>query len=141
VEPADLPLRADAEQLTQLLLNLAINACEAMDYRGELELTAGEGEDERSCVLQVQDSGPGLPVQIREEIFKPFVTTKKSGTGLGLPMVARIAHAHGGRVEAGDSELGGAAFRLFLARPSRTPATVRSEEEAAPAPHPEEVPA
>jgi signal transduction histidine kinase len=121
----------DPEQLTQLLLNLAINACEAMEYKGELELTVTEGVDGKTCELWVRDSGPGLPIEVREDIFKPFITSKRSGTGLGLPMVARIAHAHGGSVEAGASEFGGAAFCVRLPRPPRRTEPIRAEAQPA----------
>jgi two-component system sensor histidine kinase PilS (NtrC family) len=131
VEPSDLALRVDPEQLTQLLLNLAINACEAMEYKGELELTVTEGVDGKTCELWVRDSGPGLPIEVREDIFKPFITSKRSGTGLGLPMVARIAHAHGGSVEAGASEFGGAAFCVRLPRPPRRTEPIRAEAQPA----------
>jgi two-component system sensor histidine kinase PilS (NtrC family) len=114
VEPADLVLLADDEQLVQLVLNLAINACEAMEYSGSLEISARATADGEWCELILRDSGPGLRDIAREELFKPFVTTKKNGTGLGLPMVARIAHGHGGSVQGGNRPEGGAEFRVRL---------------------------
>ncbi len=107
---------ADAEQLVQALLNLGINACEAMHYQGTLCLEVRE--DDGCCEIRVTDSGPGLDPDRAEDIFTPFVTTKPHGTGLGLPMVARIVHGHGGTIEAGNSPAGGAEFvmRLPLAR-------------------------
>jgi signal transduction histidine kinase len=125
--PEGVRLFIDPEQMTQLLLNLAINACEAMEYAGELTLTAEQGADSASQQLTVQDNGPGISPKVRGELFKPFITTKKSGTGLGLPMVARIAHAHSGRVDVGESPSGGALFRVMMypqgeCSGSRTPA-------------------
>jgi two-component system sensor histidine kinase PilS (NtrC family) len=138
-EQAGLVIEGDVEHLTQLLLNLAINACEAMVYTGRLVITAGPSPDREWCELRVMDSGPGLDEEARANLFKPFFTTKKEGTGLGLPMVARIAHAHGGSIEAGVSPAGGAAFtvRIPLAGGATAPtagaasAPVRPEEIAA----------
>ncbi len=113
-EHAGLIVEGDVEHLTQLFLNLAINACEAMGYAGKLVITAAPSEDRQWCELRVLDSGPGLDEEARANLFKPFFTTKKEGTGLGLPMVARIAHAHGGTVEAGVSPAGGAAFTVRI---------------------------
>jgi two-component system sensor histidine kinase PilS (NtrC family) len=112
VEPA-LMLFADAGQLLQLFLNLALNACEAMEYRGRLVLTAGPADD-GFCELRVADTGPGLSDEAKARLFTPFFTTRKHGTGLGLPMVARIAHAHDGTVEAATSPAGGAEFRVRI---------------------------
>ena len=103
---------ADAEQLVQAFLNLGLNACEAMRYEGELKLLAAVREGQ--CELRLHDSGPGLDLARLEEIFTPFVTTKSQGTGLGLPMVARIVHAHGGTIEAGNNPAGGAEMVLRL---------------------------
>lgn len=108
----DLSIEADPEQLRQALLNLAINACEAMQGQGRLEVTAARIDD--ACELRVHDTGPGLAPERLEEIFTPFVTTKLNGTGLGLPMVARIVHGHGGTVEAENNPGGGADFVLRL---------------------------
>ncbi|HOX26270.1 MAG TPA: ATP-binding protein [Candidatus Krumholzibacteria bacterium] len=120
-ERSGIVLHADSEQLVQALLNLGINACEAMHYDGELRLdvTARDG----ACELRVADTGPGLEPGRAEEIFTPFVTTKQQGTGLGLPMVARIVHGHGGTVEAGNTPAGGAEFILRLPLAATTPAT------------------
>jgi len=114
VHPQDMQIFVDPEQMVQLFLNLTINACEAMDYRGEVTLAAELSQDSKWCELKVADSGPGIPAEHRADLFKPFVTTKKDGTGLGLPMVAKIAHAHGGLVEVGQSATGGALFSVRL---------------------------
>jgi len=113
-EHPGLVVEGDVEHLTQLLLNLAINACEAMSYTGKLVIAASPSPERAWCELKVLDSGPGLDEEARANLFKPFFTTKKEGTGLGLPMVARIAHAHGGTVEAGASPAGGAAFTVRI---------------------------
>ncbi|MFO7652509.1 MAG: ATP-binding protein [Candidatus Krumholzibacteriia bacterium] len=120
VEPGDLAFPMDPELMVQLLLNLALNACEAMGYRGRLriEVLGAAGE---SCEIRVSDGGPGIDADVAERIFDPFMTTKKDGTGLGLPMVARIAHAHGGTVEAENPPEGGALFVVRLPRPEEDP--------------------
>ncbi|MHB8079360.1 MAG: two-component system sensor histidine kinase NtrB [Candidatus Krumholzibacteriia bacterium] len=118
----DLVVLVDAGQMLQLFLNLALNACEAMEYRGRLVVTAGPA-DAGFCELRVADTGPGLSDEARARLFTPFFTTKKHGTGLGLPMVARIAHAHEGTVEAAASPAGGAEFRVRVPlAPARDPA-------------------
>ncbi len=112
VHPPDLKLTADPGQLTQMTLNLAINACEAMDYKGSLRIAlnlVGGGE---GCELVVTDNGPGIEPEIRDALFSPFKTTKEGGTGLGLSIVARIASAHGGDVRVEDAPGGGAIFRV-----------------------------
>jgi two-component system, NtrC family, sensor histidine kinase PilS len=112
VEPDTLEIVADPGQLTQTTLNLCLNACEAMAYRGDLRIRIRQSDAGRSCELTVSDSGPGIDPDIREHLFSPFKTTKEGGTGLGLSVVARIASAHGGQILAEDSPGGGACFRL-----------------------------
>lgn len=103
---------ADPEQLLQAILNLAINACEAMHGQGRLRVLADVVDD--ACVVRLMDTGPGLSPEKLEDIFTPFVTSKPNGTGLGLPMVARIVHSHGGTIEAVNNSSGGAEFVMRL---------------------------
>ena len=112
LNPEDLEIVADPGQLTQMTLNLAINACEAMGYSGELRIAMSLVDEGRSLELAVTDSGPGIEDDIRDDLFSPFKTTKTTGTGLGLSVVARIASAHGGGVRAEDAPGGGARFRV-----------------------------
>jgi two-component system sensor kinase FixL len=100
--------------MQQVLLNLSLNACEAMDGRGTLTLSATLDEDNTVCRLVVADTGPGIAPEVGETLFRPFVTTKAGGTGLGLPVVQRIVKAHGGEVRAGAAPDGGAEFRIDL---------------------------
>ncbi len=116
IEPENLILSVDPEQMVQLILNLAINACEAMEYEGRLQLSVAVVEDGTWCELRVSDSGPGLDEDSDDHIFTPFFTTKKDGTGLGLPMVARIVHAHGGTVTT-ESTGNGTVFNVRLPVP------------------------
>lgn len=112
VYPRDLKIVADPGQLIQMTLNLAINACQAMAYKGDLRIGLNLVGDGGTYELVVTDSGPGIEPEIREHLFSPFKTTKEGGTGLGLSIVARIASAHGGIVRAEDNPAGGAIFRV-----------------------------
>jgi len=112
VDPPDMMIVADPGQLTQMTLNLAINACQAMAYDGDLRIGLNLVGDGDSFELVVTDNGPGIDPDIREHLFSPFKTTKDEGTGLGLSIVARIASAHGGNVRAEDNPGTGAIFRV-----------------------------
>src|SRR5690606_39441884 len=95
---ADVPLyvRGDMRRLQQVVQNLVLNAAEAMSGNGAVMVSVErEGAD---VVLRVSDNGAGIPAEILENVLRPFYTTKPLGTGLGLPLVARIADAHGGTV-------------------------------------------
>ena len=111
---ADGSLTMVRSQLIQLVINLVHNAIQALGVNGgRIRITTTQG-DGRS-VLMVEDAGPGIPAELRADIFTPFFTTKPSGTGLGLPIVARIAANHGGTVVCDTSpELGGARFTVTL---------------------------
>jgi signal transduction histidine kinase/CHASE3 domain sensor protein len=107
----------DAEQLKEVLVNLIINACEAMDKGGGItitERTATDKEGKPTVELQVADNGPGIAENLNTKVFQPFFTTKEEGTGLGLSIVERIIHEHGGhiRLEPGDGL--GAKFVITL---------------------------
>jgi len=108
------PVVADADQLRQVLVNLLLNAVQAMEGEGELavDLFADGG----CAVIQVDDSGPGVPAGLRERIFEPFFSTKAKGegTGLGLSVCRKLVEDQGGRLSVGDSPAGGARFRLEL---------------------------
>lgn len=103
-------------QVQQIFVNLITNAAHALGGRpGRLHLRVGTNT--RGFVeIRVEDDGPGVPEAKREEIFRPFVTTKSSGegTGLGLSIVRTLAERHGGTVSVEDSPLGGAGFVLAL---------------------------
>ncbi len=105
-------ITADPEQLTQMTLNLGINACEAMNYEGRLTIRLGLVDEGQTIELVVTDNGPGIEEEIREHLFSPFKTTKENGTGLGLSAVARIASSHGGIARAEDAPGGGSTFRI-----------------------------
>lgn len=100
-------------QIIQLVINLVHNAGQAVASGGRVRLTSRSQEG--LVTLIVEDDGPGVPESLRQEIFQPFYTSKKGGTGLGLPIVARIARNHGGDVKVDRSpDLGGARFIVGL---------------------------
>ncbi len=103
---------ADPEQLTQVLLNLAINAIQAMPQGGELLLSASRQNG--GIAVQVRDEGEGVPPEHLDKIFDPFFTTKADGTGLGLAVAQQIVTRHGGRIEANRNPERGMTFRIWL---------------------------
>jgi len=132
VYPENLMVYADAGQLTQMALNLAINACEAMRYSGQLKIALNLRDGGEACELVVADTGPGVLPEIRDQLFSPFKTTKDGGTGLGLSIVARIAAAHGGSVRAGEAPGGGAVFRVRWPQDEAVGTVIATREVAAP---------
>jgi PAS domain S-box-containing protein len=120
----DLPLvSADPDGLHQVLLNLVVNASQAVAEGGRIVVAARavEVEGERMVAIEVHDDGPGIPLAIRERIFDPFFTTRAEGTGLGLAVCARIVAEHGGDLRVGEGPMGGAAFALQLPASSEAP--------------------
>lgn len=111
-EQAD--VRGDEVQLRQIFVNLVINAIQAVEGGGTVRLSSqNRGEN---LYVQVQDTGGGIPEGHREDIFRPFYTTKArgEGTGLGLPTALRIAEAHGGGITLVDSGPSGTHFEVRL---------------------------
>ncbi len=116
----ELPVRGDGTQLSQVVYNLVLNAIQAVDKRGRVcvrtKLTPDDG-DGRVAILEIADDGPGLADKVLQKLFQPFVTTKKSGVGLGLSIVKRIVESHSGRldVESPRKDIGrGALFRVTM---------------------------
>jgi len=113
--PRDRFITADPHMIRRALLNLALNALDAMPEGGRLTISACF--DAKGVCIEVGDSGPGLSSEAAKRVFEPFYTTKQGGTGLGLTIVARIAEVHGGRVTVDRSPQGGALFCLHLPVP------------------------
>jgi signal transduction histidine kinase len=118
-------LRADREMVRRAVLNLVLNALDAMPEGGTL--TVGSTAIDGRSDLYVADSGPGLPADVVPRVFEPFFTTKQAGTGLGLAIVSRIAEAHNGTATAANDRRGGAVITLTFPQT----ATSRSVREAA----------
>jgi signal transduction histidine kinase len=112
--PPSLLIAGDEGRLRQVLMNLALNAMEAAGRGGTVSFTIRpEGQE---VILSVDDSGPGIPIEMRDRIFEPFFTTKAGGSGLGLPIVNAIITQHDGRIWVESSPLGGARFVLTFPR-------------------------
>lgn len=115
ITPADMILHADADLLGQVVLNLLKNAAEATVDGVERRILIGAGLLSGGRVrLTIEDNGPGIDPDKRDEIFLPFFTSKPSGTGVGLSLARRIVSAHGGTIIVRDSALGGARFEITL---------------------------
>ncbi len=104
--------------LTQVFMNLTLNAIQAMPEGGRLRVDcrtiAGPAGDSNEAQVTFADSGPGIKAEDRDNVFRPFFTTKPSGTGLGLSIARRIVEQHGGRLTLEDSEERGAVFRIRI---------------------------
>ncbi len=116
----DKPLReilADPDQLKEVLVNLIVNACEAMVDGGSISIEEEESSTDSLgpvVVMRVSDTGPGIPAPIQEKLFQPFFSTKEEGTGLGLSIAARIVEEHGGWLDLESKEGQGATFIITL---------------------------
>jgi PAS domain S-box-containing protein len=139
LDPSEPKIWADASELQQLILNLLINAEQALvTIDGPRAITVRTRIDERAVRLEVADSGPGVPPAIRDKIFDPFVTTKPEGVGpgLGLSICYGIVQDHGGRIWV-ESEPGhGAKFGVLLPREAREESRLPHEASAPPLPTP-----
>ncbi len=121
VSGADEPIVADGEMIRAALLNLVLNAAQALGGTGRVDVvTAREGTE---IVIMVRDTGPGIPPDIRDQVFEPFFTTKARGGGLGLPIARRTAELHGGSLTVHCPESGGTIMTMRLPlRPADAPA-------------------
>jgi signal transduction histidine kinase len=116
------PFLGDAVQLKQVLINLVQNAAESIEGSGRVTLRAydnpgqnqGLDEQRKAIVLEVEDTGCGITPEVQERLFDPFFSTKENGTGLGLPIAAKIVDHHMGRLEFETRSQQGAIFRVIL---------------------------
>jgi two-component system, NtrC family, sensor histidine kinase HydH len=107
----------DESLCEQAFLNLVQNAYEAMEDHGgilRVDVQLAMKDDREGVELRLADSGPGVPDELREEIFNPFVTTKKTGVGLGLSIVSKIVDGHHGSIHVENAPEGGAIFTIFF---------------------------
>ncbi|MEO6953665.1 MAG: ATP-binding protein [Polyangia bacterium] len=102
----------DRKQLKQIVLNLILNAIEAVPASGLVRVTLSRGEDQVSVV--VDDDGPGVSNELLDRVVEPFFTTKDAGSGLGLPIVYKFVQQHAGRVSIERGDLGGARVSVQL---------------------------
>jgi PAS domain S-box-containing protein len=113
----DIAVKADPAQIEDAILNLIINAIEAIEEEGRIVVGIRRGSSEEygdEAIIEVGDTGRGIPEENLKRIFNTFFTTTTGGTGLGLPAVRRIARAHGGRVEATSTVGQGSTFSIHL---------------------------
>ncbi len=109
--------RIDPEQLKEVIVNIIINACEAIKHDGRIIISEEERfvhPLEKVAIIRIMDDGPGIPDNIQSEIFNPFFTTKDHGTGLGLSISYNIIAGHGGWLDVSSKEGQGAAFVITL---------------------------
>jgi signal transduction histidine kinase len=122
-EPADGAwVRADPQQLKQVLINLVQNSADSIGRNGVITLRvrngsgSGHKDNGQAVVLEVADNGKGIPPEVRKRLFDPFFTTKEGGTGLGLPIAARIVEKHGGELRYQTELRRGTTFSVILPR-------------------------
>jgi signal transduction histidine kinase len=129
-EPGLPPAEIDKAQFTQAMLNILINAHQVLEPDGLIEI-ATTSDIDGQFLVRITDNGPGIPSEQLDKIFEVFYSTRRGGTGLGLPIAQRIVENHGGRIEV-ESQLGkGTTFRIVL--PKRAPVQVAAEPAAEPA--------
>ena len=107
-------VECDAEQMTQVLLNLLMNGLQILAQGGHIEIATHD--DARTLFIDIADDGPGIDPAERARVFEAFFFKREGGIGLGLAIVQQIVSAHGGEIEALESRLGGALFRIRLPR-------------------------
>ncbi|HSM92333.1 MAG TPA: ATP-binding protein [Anaeromyxobacteraceae bacterium] len=112
------PVLGDFGQLRQAFMNVASNACEAMEKGGRLTVRTRQVPGDLDVEVVFEDTGPGIPPERLRKIFDPFFTTKERGTGLGLSVVYGVVEKHGGRIEVDSQEGKGTRFTIRLRRAS-----------------------
>jgi len=114
------PVRADAVKLRQVLLNILLNAIQALRTGGRIEVTTQRSEDQAE--VSIRDNGPGIADSLEgdlDQVFRPFVTTKEDGTGLGLSICSRLVRAMDGTISVSSKRGEGACFTIRLPVDSR----------------------
>jgi two-component system NtrC family sensor kinase len=106
-------IQGDPSQLQQVLLNFMLNSAEAMQGKGSITITTKYDRKHDKCIIAVEDTGPGIPENLRDKIFEPFFSTKGTN-GLGLAVGWGIIERHHGTIEVDKTKSGGALFRIIL---------------------------
>lgn len=114
IVPPDLAVCCDPILLERVFSNLYLNAIEAIDGRGRGAIVTRAWRGDQRTFLEVEDDGPGIDAGVIDRLFEPLVTSKASGTGLGLSLCRVIVEAHGGEITATTGARGGTAFRMWL---------------------------
>jgi nitrogen fixation/metabolism regulation signal transduction histidine kinase len=114
VLPRDLTVEVDEKMIEQVLINLLKNAMEAGEGRDDFRISIRAREEKANVKIEVTDNGPGISPEVIENIFVPFYTTKKEGSGIGLSLSRQIIRKHGGNLEVTSKEGEGATFLISL---------------------------
>jgi len=112
VEPDENRFVTDEAAMIQILMNIMINAIDAVDKKGKIMIELGKHA--KGCLIRISDDGPGIDENLTKKVFQSFVTFKEEGTGLGLSISKRIVESLGGEIYIEKSTLGGAAFSILL---------------------------
>jgi signal transduction histidine kinase len=113
LEPSEAAwVRADTQQIKEVLINLIQNSADSIGRKGAITLRVHDEAD--TAVLEIADTGKGIPVEVQDRLFDPFFTTKEGGTGLGLPIAARIVEKHGGELRYQTQLNRGTTFAIVL---------------------------
>jgi signal transduction histidine kinase len=110
----DPPVEADPQHLRRIFLNLIRNAVQAQPDGGEIRISWQNTE--RGVTVSMTDRGGGIPLEVQDQVFEPFFTTRESGTGLGLAIVKSLVEANGGGIRLVRSDQGGTEFDITLRR-------------------------
>lgn len=129
-------VNGDAQQLQQVMINLFLNAVDAIQKSGQISISTRSVVDHNRALntdtlfveIKVRDSGPGIPASVRENLFIPFYTTKDTGTGLGLALCQRIVQHHGGTIEVRSTEGSGCTFMVRLPALAAREKSAKSQE-------------
>jgi two-component system C4-dicarboxylate transport sensor histidine kinase DctB len=115
-------IEGDPEKLRRVVVNLVGNALDALEESATpdpvIEVETGENLARTEVWMRVRDNGPGIPPEIQEKIFRPFFTSKETGTGLGLPLTRKVIEAHNGEIELTSVPGEGAEFVVTLPKGS-----------------------
>ncbi len=117
--PRPVELEIDPNQIQQVLVNLLLNALDALPQGGGVRVEVVAPAGQSNVEVRVRDDGPGIAAEVLKRLFEPFVSTKETGLGLGLSICRRLVEAHGGVIHGGNAPEGGAVFTFTL--PAGTP--------------------
>ena len=113
--PGPIELSIDGEQIHQVLVNLLLNALDALPHGGTVRVSVrGPTPETNAAEVRIADTGPGIAPKIMERLFQPFVSSKETGLGLGLSISRRLIEAHGGSITGENAPDGGAVFTFTL---------------------------